>query len=53
MFKVKNRNARCGICSKLAIKTPERHKWCRSRVLNANFEHNFDQVNTYWEQDFD
>ena len=39
MFKVNNRNTRkrCETCSKLTIKTPERH--CRSGVFIANFEH--------------
>ena len=38
MFRVNNRNTRvrCEICSKLTIKTPERH---RSGVLIVNFEH--------------
>ena len=37
MFKVNNRNtrARCEIWSKLTIKTPERHNWCRSGVFIA------------------
>ena len=41
MFKVNNINtrSRCEICSKLTIKTPERHKWCRSGVFIVNFEH--------------
>ena len=41
MFKVKNKNtrARCEICSKLTIKTPERHHWRRSVVFIVNFEH--------------
>ena len=40
MFKVNNRNtrARCEICSKLTIKTPERRYWC-SGVFIVNFEH--------------
>ena len=41
MFKVNNRNtrARCEICSKLTIKTPERpHLHC-SDVFIVNFEH--------------
>ena len=40
LFKVKNRNtrARCEICSKLTIKTPER-RWCRFGVSIFNFEH--------------
>ena len=52
LFKVNNRNTRrkCKICSKLTIKTPERHHWCRSyftpfsRVSIVDFE----QVNTSW-----
>ena len=41
MFKVNNRNTRtrCEICSKLTIKTPERHHWRRSGVFIVNFEH--------------
>ena len=41
MFKVNNRNtrARCEICSKLAIKTPERRQCRRSGVFIVNFEH--------------
>ena len=41
MFKVSNRNtrAKCEICSKLTIKTPERHHWCCSGVFIVNFEH--------------
>ena len=41
MFKVNNRNTRgrCEICSKLTIKTPERHNWRRSGVCIVNFEH--------------
>ena len=39
LFKFNNRNRkRCEICSKLTIKTPERHQWRRSDVLIANFE---------------
>ena len=43
MFKVNNRNTRrrCGICSKLTIKKPERRV---SSVTVADFE----QVNVYW-----
>ena len=39
LFKFSNRNvrARCGICSKLTIKTPERRQWRRSDVF-INFE---------------
>ena len=29
----------CEICSKLAIKTPERRHWRLSGVLIVNFEH--------------
>ena len=41
IFKVNHRNtrARCEICSKLTIKTPERHHWRRSGVFIVNFEH--------------
>ena len=41
LFKVNNRNSRkkCGICSKLTIKTPERRHWRRSDVFIVNFEH--------------
>ena len=41
MFKVSNRNtrARCGICSKLTIITPERRHWSRSGVFIVNLEH--------------
>ena len=55
MFKVSNRNtrARCEICSKLTIKTPERHQWGHSSVFIVNLEHishlvsivSFEQVN--------
>ena len=40
MFKVKNKNtrARCEICSKLTIKTPERRRR-RFGVFIVNFEH--------------
>ena len=40
MFKVNNRNSRTRyeICSKLTIKTPERHQERRSGVFTANFE---------------
>ena len=34
-----NTRARCKICSKLTIKTPERQHWCRSVVFIVNFEH--------------
>ena len=41
MFKVNNRGTitRCETCSKLTIKTSERHHWCRSGVFIVNFEH--------------
>ena len=41
LLKVNNRNtrARCEICSKLTIKTPERRYWRRSGVFIVNFEH--------------
>ena len=41
LLKVNNRNTRvrCGICSKLIIKTPERRHWYRSGVFIVNFEH--------------
>ena len=41
LLKVINRStrARCGICSKLTIKRPERHHWRRSGVFIINFEH--------------
>ena len=41
LLKVSNRNTRtiCKICSKLAIKTPERRQWRRSGVFIVNFEH--------------
>ena len=41
LLKVNNRKTRtiCGICSKLAIKTPERRYWRRSGVFIVNFEH--------------
>ena len=43
LFKVNNRNTgkRFETCSKLIIKTPERHNWRRSDVFIVNFEHNF------------
>ena len=39
IFKVNNRNtrARCEICSKLTLKTPERRQWCRSGVFTHIF----------------
>ena len=41
LLKVNKRNTRkrCGICSKLTIKTPERHHWRRSAIFIVNFEH--------------
>ena len=41
LLKVNNRNtrARCEICSKLTINTPERRHWRRSGVFIVNFEH--------------
>ena len=41
MFKVNNSNTRtrCEICSKLAIKTPERRQWRRLGIFIVNFEH--------------
>ena len=46
LFKISNRNtsAKCEICSKLTIKTPERYHWRCSGVFMGNFE----QVNTGW-----
>ena len=40
-MKVNNRNTRtrCEICSKLTIKIPERHHWCRSGIFIVHFEH--------------
>ena len=40
MLKVNNRNTRtrCEICSKFAIKTPERCYWHRPGVVIVNFE---------------
>ena len=35
----RNTRARCEICSKLTIKTPERRQWRRSGVFTVNFEH--------------
>ena len=61
MFKVINRNTRtrCEICSKLTVKTQERHQWRRSGVFIVKFEHishrvpsvanvNFKKVNACW-----
>ena len=41
LLNVNNRNTRtsCEICSKLTIKTPERHHWRHSDVFIVNFEH--------------
>ena len=41
MFKVNNRNtqARCEICSKLTIKTPERRQLRHSDAFIVNFGH--------------
>ena len=41
LLKVNNRNTRtrCEICSKLTIKTPERHQRRCSGVFIVNFEH--------------
>ena len=41
MFNVHKRNiiARCEICSKLTIKTPEKRHLHRSTLFNVNFEH--------------
>ena len=41
LLKFNNRNTRtlCKICSKLTIKTPKRHHWCRSGVFIVNFEY--------------
>ena len=41
LFKFNQRNTRkrCELCSKLTIKTPDRHQWRRSGVFIANFEH--------------
>ena len=62
LLKVNKRNTgtRCEICSKLTIKTPERHQWRRSGVFIVDFEHyftpcscvsivNFEHVNADWE----
>ena len=40
LFKVNNRNSRkrCGICSDLTLKTPERRHWLHSDVFIVNFE---------------
>ena len=41
MFKINNRNtaARCEMCSKLTIKTPEQRQWRRCCVFSVNFEY--------------
>ena len=40
LLKVNNKNfRRSKTCSKLIIKTPERHQWCRSGIFIVNFEH--------------
>ena len=41
LFKVNNKSTRkrYEICSKLAIKTPEKRQWRRSGVFIINFEH--------------
>ena len=41
LLKVKNRNTRtrCEICSKFAIKIPERRHWRRYGIFIVNFEH--------------
>ena len=41
LLKVNNKNTRtrCEICSKLAIKIPERRYWRRSGIFIVNFEH--------------
>ena len=41
LLKANNRNTRtkCGICSKLTIKTPEGRHWRRFGVFIVNFEH--------------
>ena len=41
MFKVNNRNSKtgCEICSRLTIKTPERHHCGPSGVFIVNFDH--------------
>ena len=46
MFKVNSGNTRTRSkrCSKLSIKTPERHDWRRSGVFIVNFEHISDLV---------
>ena len=41
LLKVNNKNTetRCKLCSKLTIRTPERHNWCHSGVFIVNFKH--------------
>ena len=41
LLKVNNKNtrARCEICSKSTIKTPERRHWRRSGIFTVNSEH--------------
>ena len=36
---VRNTRTKCEICSKLTIKTPERHRWRHSGVFIVSFEH--------------
>ena len=60
IFKVNNRNtrARCEICSKLTIKTPEPRQWRGSSVLIVTYFTpcssivivNFEQVNVGWKR---
>ena len=49
LLKVNNRDtrARCEICSKLTIKTQERHYWRRSGVFIVNFEHISQRKNVF------
>ena len=50
LFKVNKRNTikKCETCSKLKIKTPERH-WRRSAVFDFDFDVvDFEQVNVIW-----
>ena len=41
LLKVNNRSTRirCEICSKLTLKTPERHHWRHADVFIVNFQH--------------
>ena len=61
LFKIKNRNTkkRCDVCSKLTVKTLDRHHRRRSSDFVVNFEHishlfssvsivDFEQVNISW-----